>query len=538
LLYCPVLLNSNPITKGIEHIPIENPVYGFLQRMENKGNTGNSALSKLPLQRIEVVNLLNKIKSNFSQLTEFEKSTLELYLLEFYINKPKETALIYSDSIKSQVFNYPDFFESNEKYVYRSEDKSNRFNLKPLAKGEYRKEFTDSNRASSIINYGFRFYGNIGDNFGYYLLATNGSVRGSRSLAAEDPRISQITKFTYFNSDLDYTESHIHYTNSWFNFSIGRENRLLGNGINTRLYQSSFAPPTDALELASKFDNFHYTFTYGSVLSYSDSSWAAGYGTVFPSKFIASHRFSLRPSWGEIALWESVVFNNRYFDIAYLNPLSFFKATEHALKDRDNTLLGADFNVRPLSGLSIRGSYILDDIIFDKIGTGFWSNKAAMNLGAEYSFDNFDLGFEYTRIEPYTFSHFNIHNSYTNDRRPYGSQLQPNSELWHTHLSYWYGNRYPITLQLQYQRHGRNVFDSQGNLIKNVGGDILQTIRFGTDPIVVTFLDGDLVSSFIANLIFRYEIIRSFNITIIAGLNNTNGKVSNTGRFIIAYEDF
>jgi len=538
-IYEKTFSNIEQIENQVEHVPIENPVYKFLQRSENMGLTYKSSLAKLPMQRKEVSKLLIQIKNNESELNSFDKATLNKYLREFHLVNVEDNTLIFSNSDTIQLIS-DKLFSENEKYLYRLTDSEKTVSLRPLARMEIRKELNDSARQSLLGTMGFRLYGNLDNSFGYYLQATNGSqFAGSKAYTLEDSRINENIKFTAYNSDIDFTESHIHYEKKWFNLSIGRENRLLGNGIGTKIYQSAFAPSSDALEIGAKFTGFHYYFTFASVLANSDSLGKTGYLLKLPPKFIVTHRFSIRPEWGEIGFWESIVFSDRFIELGYLNPLSFFKSLEHALRDRDNSLVGWDFNVRPVKGLSIRGSYILDDIIFGFIGTGYWSNKAAMNLGAEYSSNlGFDIGAEYTRLEPYTFSHFNPVNAYTHDNRPFGSFLQPNSELWMLNMNFWLGSRYPLNLQMQYMRHGDNVYDSQGQLVKNVGGSIDQTIRFGIDSYNVTFLDGNLMKLFTLNLSWQTELVRGFNLLALIGVNNRNGKQQINSRLAISFEDF
>ncbi len=45
-----------------------------------------------------------------------------------------------------------------------------------------------------------------------------------------------------------------------------------------------------------------------------------------PEKYMAYHKISLRPSWGEIAFVEQVIYSNRNTDLAYLNPIGFLKS--------------------------------------------------------------------------------------------------------------------------------------------------------------------------------------------------------------------
>jgi hypothetical protein len=90
---------------------------------------------------------------------------------------------------------------------------------------------------------------------------------------------------------------------------------------------------------------------------------------------------------------------------------------------------------------------------------------------------NLNAGIEYTRVEPYTFTNYNPQNANTNDDILFGSMIPPNADRISFLLDYFFGERYPIKFKYSYTRHGNNIYDEEGNLIRNVGGDPRQTLR-------------------------------------------------------------
>jgi len=399
---------------------------------------------------------------------------------------------------------------------------------------------SDLNQNALIAQGGGRIYGTIEGKLGYFLQATNGTLlNGNQDLLLNDRKLSQNIKLTELNSDFDFTESHLRADFGNIYLYIGRESRLLGSGINQRLFNSDEAPPYDAISMGYKNKRIDYRFTHGSLLSTPiDSTREIGFNAEFYNKYISQHRFALKFEKGEIALYEAVIYS-RKIDIAYLNPFRFLKTLEHALRDRDNSLMGADFTYRPFSNFELKGSYILDDIIFSEIGNNFWSNKAAYNLGFWYTPDfNIDLGLEYARVEPYTFSHFNYQNSVLNDDRLLMGYLNPNSDKITLSSRYWWGGRYPIKLDVEYMRHGRNVFNSD-TLFYNVGGDPLQTRR-QIDNERVEFLDGDLLSKISTQLEFNFELTRNLNLGLIYRLtyNEQDEKLTHFVRTRIRFWEF
>lgn len=529
----------------VENIPISNPVYEFLLRAENKGLMKNQSLASLPLTKKEIITVLIELRKNINSLSELEKQTLYRFETEFdvfYYNpqtqkyedkvvtqvdltqgnkngaeKPSlRSVLFHSDKDTVQVLS-SHFFSDDEKYFYHYQDDNNKVSIRPLAKIDLNYRFGDNISDALMAHGGFRLNGTISGKLGFNLQATNGSLlSGDRLLAMQDPQLRQNVKFHDLNSDVDISESSVRYEDDWFYAYIGRETRLLGSGLEQRIFISSTSPAADAISFGAKFSKFEYRFSHYSLLGLKSDSLPVGTGFnfVIPPKYYVMHRFAFRPDWGELAFWEAVVYSDRSPEVAYLNPLSFLKSAEHSLRDRDNSVMGFDFTLRPVNSWQIKGSWLLDDIIISRVGTGYWSNKTAWNIATTYSFSSpIDIGVEYTRVEPYTYSHFNKQNSITNDGSMFGSFILPNSDRLLFNMNFWYGQRYPLFVNLSYTRHGSNVLDVNGSLLKNVGGDPLRAQNFWEgDSETVSFLDGDLSKLLRFDVGGGVELIRNFNL--------------------------
>lgn len=521
----------------VEHVHIYHPVYNFLLRLESKGFLENYSLADLPMQRNDIMQILAGVDTN--ELSKSEIKTLDKFQKEFELIEHKNKVLISSPTDSSQVLLSP-LFGEDEKFFYKQTGKY-AISIKPLANAEMR-IFNEFDRESAVLaNAGTRIYGTLDSILGYQLQVTNGAfLQGDRELLEQDERLGQNIKFTVYDSDFDFTESHLRLQKDWFYAYIGREHRLIGSGINQRLLLSDASPPVDAFALGAKFKRFEYKYMHSSLLSLPlDSNIRTGIDSRFIDKNLVMHRASFRPSWGEISIWEQIIYTERGYDLAYLNPLSFFKSLEHALRDRDNSVMGFDFTVRPIKNLQLKGTYLLDDIIFSEIGNGFWSNKSAYNISAISSLPfGIDLGFEYTRNEPYVFTHFDNQMSLTNDGVLFAGYTPPNSENFSILIQKWWGNRFPIIINLNYLRHGQNI-TKNGDLIRNVGGDPLETLRRGIDSETVTFLDGNLREVFSADFDFTFEIVRGFNIQLIYRFEQVAGNdPSHFGRIGIRFDEF
>jgi hypothetical protein len=474
----------------------------------------HETLSKLPLQRKEIIEILKKVDAQSTSFTPSEIKVARKYLNDF--GEGIYSVVFPSGTDSSQLF-FKGILDNSNKLFYRYHSEDYYTEVRPLGSVDIIQNFSgDSSRNVGIATLGIRLFGEITKNVGFFLQATNGrKIFGDRSLAAYNPEYTKSLKFARLGSDIDLTQSHVTYQSNWFRAKIGRQEQLSGAGLFQRTFVSSSSPAFDELSLSANFSKFRYSYSIGSLIGYAANMYSTGFAAKIPSKFFVQHSFTALPSWGEITFWEGVLFAERGFDLAYLNPLSFLKSLEHQLHDRDNSIMGMDFVIRPFDNFQIKSTFLLDDIIFEKIGTGYWSNKTAFNIAAITSLDfNTDIGIEYARVEPYTYSHFNYQTSYTNDSLLLGSFLLPNSEQFGLLLQYWWGQKFPVKLKFTYTQHGENIYDPNGNLIKNVGGDPRWALRFPNpetgfpgDSYTVKFLDGKLVRTLATEVNFGYEMI-------------------------------
>lgn len=525
----------------IENVPLTHPVYPFLKHLQVKGLIPRKSFFRLPFTKKEIQEILLSVSKARNSLIETEVKLLEKYLIEFELNPKENAVLIPSQSDSMQVLSL-NLFSNKDKFIFHYSDEKNSISVKPLGSlrsiVKFNNEITDN---AVYGNLGFRVYGTIDTIFGYYIQATNGKFfSGSRQLGIEeDKTLANSIKFTLLNSDFDLVESHIRYQKNWFFSGISRETRFIACGVYQNLVVSDNAPPMDEFYLGVTFKNFKYYFSHFGLIAKPKNNIEVGSSADIPQKFMVLHSASLQFTTWNLTYFQSIVYSGRGIEIAYLNPFTFLKSVEHSLHDRDKAALGFAFEYNFLPNVQILGTWMLEDLIFSNIGKSNWSNKTAWNIGLLYSSPfSTDFGIEYTRVEPYMFTHFNNFNNRTNDGRLIGTYLYPNSdEIAFVIKSYSFG-RYPLTFRLSYQRHGDNEVDSTGNVIRNVGGDF-DFVHRPTDSYTVKFLDGVRNDQFTAQFQWGFEIIRNFNFQLLGEYRKRQGqKGSIVFRLIFRFEDF
>ena len=492
-----------------EHVPVKNPVYDFLLRMQVRGILPDYSHAALPLERQSIVLLLDSLETQRVNLTRTEQALLDRFESEFTDEarrRQSRSILFRSDDPFAEKVN--DIFSDKEKFLYAWQDSTTTFFMELLANAEYRTVLAPGNNSNvTLAQIGGRFRGTVKSFLGYGLEATNGTEFGSRSLALEDPVLRQNSNFNDFERPFfDFTEAYLNANFGWGNLVLGKERVLIGNSFASRLIVSDNAPTFDALRLGVHFGDFSYAFLHSSVLGQKRT--LADGKPYYEPRFFAMHRAEIAFSDDvRFGVFESVIYTGRFLDLAYINPVNFFKSAEHALGDRDNPFLGFDLTLNPINEVQLFGTWLIDDIDASKWGSGWWGNKFAWQGGVLTTalIPNGELGIEYTRIEPYTFSHFFSGNEYTHKGYIIGSELQPNSDQWHVRWQQWIDARMQFSIFYRTSRHANNEYDTGGKLLVNNGGDALVGFVGERDRDHILFLEGILAHTQILGLDLRYE---------------------------------
>ncbi|ROL57721.1 hypothetical protein D9V84_03085 [Bacteroidetes/Chlorobi group bacterium Naka2016] len=526
----------------VENVPLSNPVYHFLKHLQVCGVIEGQSFFKTPFTRGEIKRMLVEVQTKKDKLNSIEKKQLQTYLEEFDLGNKSNAVLIPSETDSVQVLSTK-LFSNDDKFIYRYNKSPNEVFVKPL--GSLRSVFKYGKSIESddafYGNLGFRVFGTIDSCLGFYLQATNGKfISGSKSLGIqEDKFLSNSIKFTLLNSDFDLVESHVRFQYKWFSTGISRETRFLGSGVNQKLVVSDNAPPMDEFFIGANFRNFKYNFSNYSLIAQPKNPIQAGSSADIPPKYLVLHSATFQFKNWNLTYFQTITYSGRSVEIAYLNPFTFLKSVEHSLHDRDKAGMGLSFEWNIFPRFQLLGSWMLEDLIFSEIGKNFWGNKTAWNIGAIYASPfSVDFGFEYTRVEPYMFTHFNNVNNRTHDGRLIGTYVPPNSDETTVQIKSFILPRYPVIFRISYLRHGDNVIDSTGKIIRNVGGDF-NINHSATDDYRVRFLDGvrnDLLS---LSLYFGFEIIRNFNLQFVIDYRKPqNQDAFFVTKFVFRFEDF
>ncbi|MDI6802685.1 MAG: capsule assembly Wzi family protein [Bacteroidota bacterium] len=504
-----------------ENVPANHPIYSFLKRMELKNIISNYHDAVLPLSRQDVAHFIVQVQENKTQLTNTENNFLNDYLIEFEFDIKKSLDNSFSlfggsnDVVSGMVRGT---FHDQEKHIYTYSDSILSVFVNGLINIDFRRSTGDGLHAkASFVEVGPRLRGTIYDKLGYYFQLTNAQFWGNREVLQRDKRISQSYALsTPEAKNFDFVEGYLRYDAGIISAQVGRERVLWGNSYGDKLFISDYHRVFDAVRMDAEYKNFKYTFLHGWLLGKPGKYLPLNNGDSEPivaDKYIAAHRFEFAiNNYLDLGIQELSIYSNRSVDLGYLNPLTFFESVQRSRQERDNGFLAFDIQVRPFQGYEIQSTLFFDDIEIPKLGKDRWENKYALQFGLmavdPLNIPNTNLMIEYTRVDPYMFSHNRSReNEYSSNNVLLGTQIGPNAESWFFKLDHFFSNRLTLTTQFEIQWSGENSYDSSGILFTNVGGNFLQPFRDGLDKPPTKFLDGILNKKYIGQFYVSYEII-------------------------------
>lgn len=504
----------------VENVQITHPVYTYLKEMKVKGIIDYFREDESVISRFEISNLLNTISENRGELSPTEIKILEKYYVEFCDSITQQNSTILFDPENSFKSNLSQVFSDKIKYLYVYQDNAVNLNLELIGNIYHGHRFKPGVNNANLFDGGIRLRGTVIDHLGYSFTALKGGVSGNDNLAEViEPRL--LTNFKWIEAgenigNYDFTFGYLKYhtspaENMNISFQIGREDITLGYGYGSKLVLSGDNPAMDFIKFNFDYGVVHFTSVHASTLG--------------PFSFIRDERYTkyfafnklkiVIPELFDVGMGESIIYSGRGLELGYLNPFIFYKFVEMSIQDRDNGNIYFDLQTKFLKNLEFQGTFFLDENVLSNLqDLELFTNKTAYQLGAFWyqPFGIPDLSFisEYTRIRPFTYTHFNEQNNYSSHGTNLGHKIGPNADELMTKIAYNLNEDVRLTFEHRFIRSGQNEYDDQGNLIKNVGSDIFLTHGNVPEKVKAIFLDGVRVNTNIFRLGVRLEPIRDF----------------------------
>jgi hypothetical protein len=502
------------------------------------------------LSRFQVKDYLKQIEEKLGELSITENKLFNRYKVEFYelIDSENTTFLFHPD--KDFGTSLSEAFSNKVKYFYAyTEENANVF-IEMLGHYYYGQQFEPYVNNAHLFDIGFRFHGTVFKHLGYKLSFIKGGSAGDKQVAQlVEPKVLQSFKWLENAENIanyEFTEGYLKYCTEpaedmHLSIQLGREYKTVGYGYGSKLVLSEDSPPLDFIGFDFDYGIVKFTSIHGSTVGDFSSNIHERY-----TKYWAFNRLKLSfENLFDVGIGENIVYSGRGMELGYLSPLGFYKFVEQSIQDRDNASLYFDLQTSFIPNLEFQGTFFLDENILSNLqNLQSYKNKTAYQVGAfwyeAFTLNNLSLILEYTKIRPFVYSHINNQNTYTAWGTNLGHPIGPNSDEFLSKINYNFTDWIRFSMEYRFIRRGENIYDDQGNLIKNVGGDL--KISHGPNPEDqdAIFLDGIRFNNNIFQLRLRIEPIRDFVFDIIYNYNQeknlTEGNINKQSYGLIKFQ--
>jgi len=419
-------------------VPPAHEVYPFLKRMEAKQLLGNYRDAMKPLSRLYIARMLKELDSVTNKMTSVERSTYEFFKTDFQYElsklsgdtEPSETRWhLFSQELTGGTFN----LDIDYRYAY---SKLGENPVKVRSQG-----MTMQGYAFEDLGYYFNFIDNreVGD------------VLNTKKLHTPDPGI--ILSVSRGNLiEYDNIDAQLGFHIGKIEFSIEKMKNVWGYGDRGSVILSDKAPSYPQIKLRVPLTNridfvyFHADLNSNvrdSVRSYHTYSSQIGdwYRPVDRAKYMAAHQLEFSVVDGlNISLGESIVYSDRGPLLIYLIPIMFFKAGEHYNGDTDNSQFFGSLDMSLLKGLNFYFSLFIDELNTDDLFDGYKSRRQIGTTVGLHTYDklldNLELVAEYSRINPWAYSHKYTAANFTNNGYVLGHWVGQNGDLLYFETAY------------------------------------------------------------------------------------------------------
>jgi len=250
----------------------------------------------------------------------------------------------------------------------------------------------------------------------------------------------------------------------YLNLQTGIGGNFWGEGYRS-LFLSNNSPNYPFFKATVNIWRFKYIWLFGYLNDFNSDLQS----NELKSKLLFSHYLSWNATpWLNFNFFESIVSNPidsvgvTNFNVAYLNPVIFFRPVEFAGGSADNALLGFGINLKLWTKYQFYGQMVFDEFVFSemKSGDGWWGNKFGLQGGVKafdvFNLENLFLQLEYNAVRPYTYSYSNSILNYGNHfqalAHPSGANFEEVILLAHYHK-----NRFSVLAKAVFSSAGMDV---------------------------------------------------------------------------------
>ncbi len=473
-------------------VPTSHQIYEWLHHQRVLGNIDYYAYETLPLRREQIQELLEELDGKREALIRTDIRLLDAYRQEFQLGQD-----VVPPSVVRDGFNV--LFSGAEPHFYSYRDSILNVTVDGLVGlGFESVEDGEASFSSPLRMIAGRGYATLYDRIGLHWEGIEGATFADAEVLRYDPLFGQTFQARQGENASNVLQTFMSYRHGVLSLHYARGANRYGPSPFDPLLLSDQSSFYDWFRFNVELKRVRFVFVHGSFQGPARTIELEGFPgeltRVSDPRWFAMHRVEFQPSRKlQLAFSEIVTYSNRGIDPAYVHPFYLIRIAEFATNDKDNPMLMLDAVWRPLSSLELHGAFLLDDIHYGNLFTKRdQTTKFGLQAGGTYVLPSgIAVMAEYTRISPFVYIHIFRLNNYEQQGIGLGHQLGPNGDQVSLGMRKWLTSRGKIELTLRSVRKGLNVFDENGQLVENVGSDLLITSGPGVQRGGLPILIGD-----------------------------------------------
>jgi hypothetical protein len=413
-------------------VPLHHAVYFLLERLAVMSPHRALDLHVVPVKRAQVLQILQEAEA--LSLSKADAALVRQYLAEFTDPPVGESA---PSGAERHVLRY----EEGQAQIFAD--------LYGIQRFEFQRGQGDSSEANiSRTRVGGRLRAQLPPRLLVAVDFSNALERGTKdSLENFDPGsggpVTVSGSSAFRETAIAYARFDLH----WFELEAGRNQFSWNLSPFTQLTLLRSNQPFNLIRPDASWRKFRFIFAHTRLRSEQE-------------KYLAAHRVEIQP-WRNFlfGIGETVIYGNRSAEFAYLNPFMLYHVAEHLLGDKDNNVLTLDFSYFPWQRTKFYGEIYIDDLSLEyPLGT-YYGNKLAWLAGIfwyqPFGWQTADARVEYSRIDPFVYTHYKPENVYEQDGEGLGARFGPNADRVLVHLGWQPHRDFRLAAQFRYQRKGK-----------------------------------------------------------------------------------
>jgi hypothetical protein len=310
----------------------------------------------------------------------------------------------------------------------------------------------------------------------------------------------------------------------YWSVSLGRGKHQLGSNIGGSIILNDDCNDYGYISSKFHFKGFYVSYLHGALIP--DSTRMNNSNEV-ADKFIAIHKIGWTPTSNfEIFAGEEIIYANRSFDLNYLLPHTFWRATEHNLSDRDNALIFLGTNYRPLDRVLLYANFLLDELKKSEIFNNWWGNKYAFQIGTSFNLiphRSAVISFELTAIRPWVYTHYLLENRFSHDDVSLGFPSGSNLIQYTAEINFVALPGLNLNTRLYYKRQG-----SVGNSY---------TINYNDRPSdKAEWLEGDITDTFQITPVITWQLLSHHSIKVGYSWQHIRNNDASNSQIYLSYQ--